>query len=202
MHAHTTWYEGIRFHQSRWTVDIIFWTVLPTHYKWVLKTHGIARADYLAQWYQLQILCCLHGLSLEYFLEDFRLVSEISFSPETAFGPQYRLHGSCVSITLITVSWSWSACTQHHVKSWRNCYQLLTGVACRGKAARATETGTSGGRRPSILTLFSDNDSRRKGRLFCKPNNQPCIIWHVQVQSLGRVYQLTHSQTLFRTFYS
>ena len=93
---------------------------------------------------------CRHGLSPEYFSEDFKLVSEIhsrqrlrSISrPPSAFrafpvagarawnaychlravsllipatSENFSLPATTARITVITVSWSWSDCTRHHV---------------------------------------------------------------------------------------
>jgi len=49
---------------------------------------------------------------------------------------------------------------------------LQTSVACGGKTAAADDGGA---RRPSILTLLSDNDKRRYGRLFY---NQQIMLFH------------------------
>jgi len=126
----------------------------------------------------------LHFLGPEYFLEDFRLVSEIyshqslrsasstdvmlpaktwwfslgdwaftvagarawnalpphsvtSLSSFRRVNENFSVPATTVLITLITVSWSWSACTQHHVYpgelNWSWSMRFTSHIDCCGR---------------------------------------------------------------------
>ena len=67
--------------------------------------HGLSVPEHIKFKLCILVYRCLHGLSPEYFSRGLQVHVQDSFSPETAFGLQYRCYGSCY-----TPVFTWRLC--------------------------------------------------------------------------------------------